>query len=133
MKKYTLANYLLEDDYTKTGGTSCEDETLLDFCEISGCMELFYKVDIKGINKALKECGIKPLDTKKLYNGWQISIEICENGESKIIVCSPLFKTEAQADKWYRALDFADSEFRTLDIFMLRYIDGSVEDTYMLG
>jgi hypothetical protein len=133
MKKCSLFSYVLEDDKTETGGTSCENETLLDFCQEAGRMDLLYQRNIKGINKALKECGIKPIDTKKLYNGWQISIEICDKGESKVVVCSPLFKTEAQADKWYRGLDFADSEFRNLDIFMLRYIDGSIEDTYLLG
>ena len=132
MKKYTLANYILEDDNTSTGGTAQQNETLLDFCETGECMDLFIKPDIKGL-KVLKECGIKPIDTKKLCNGWQVSIEICENGESKVIVCSPLFKTEAKADSWYRSLDFTECEFRNLDIFMLRYIDGSVEDTYMLG
>ena len=49
---------ILEDDDTPNGGISFENETLADFldeCDIS------YGATLEEVNKALKECGIKPV------------------------------------------------------------------------
>lgn len=136
MKKYTLFNYVLEDDSQEHGGVSYNGQTLYELAQECGERRFFDLINdgkIKEINKELKECGIMPIDKRKLYNGWQVSIEICENGENKVIVCSPLFKTEARADKWYRELDFTDCEFHNLDIIILHYKNGSIDDTYLIG
>lgn len=57
-----MAKIYLEDDNTETGGISFVNETLLDFCE-----ELHLEnKSVAEINKALKECGIKPIFVKEV-------------------------------------------------------------------
>ena len=54
-------NIILKDDETETGGVSFHGETLYDFmlsCDIP------LTADEDVINKALKECGIMPVDLK---------------------------------------------------------------------
>lgn len=51
-------NIELEDDNTETGGISHIGETLGEFLSET---ELFNRSDIRNINKALKECGIKEI------------------------------------------------------------------------
>ena len=56
-------NIILKDDETETGGISFRGETLYDFmlsCDIP------LTADEDVINKGLKECGIMPVDLKKL-------------------------------------------------------------------
>ena len=73
----------------------------------------------------------------KTLNGWQVSIEVffeCSDEENKNIVSSPLFNTEAEADAWYRALDFSFTNkayAEHLDIIMVHYVDNKIEDTYV--
>lgn len=134
MKKCSLFSYILEDDETETGGTSCENETLLDFCQEADLMGALMNGDIKTLNKGLVECGIKKIDRRRLFNGWQVAIDLThEKEENKNIVNSPLFRTEEKADKWYRSLDFSTCELSNLDIIMLHYKDGNIDDTYLLG
>lgn len=53
------AQILLEDDDTPTGGVAFQGETLEDFLEELDCQTFR---TIKDVNKALSECGIKPVN-----------------------------------------------------------------------
>lgn len=53
------AQILLEDDDTPTGGVTFQGETLEDFLEELDCQTFR---TIKDVNKALSECGIKPVN-----------------------------------------------------------------------
>lgn len=59
LTKSIYAQISLEDDDTSTGGTSFQEETLEDFLEeLTDCQAI---QTIKDVNKALAECGIKPI------------------------------------------------------------------------
>ena len=51
-------NIYLEDDATETGGISFIGETLDNFLDE---IEMPYDTSLEEINKALSECGIKPI------------------------------------------------------------------------
>lgn len=51
----------LEDDDTEFGGTSFAGERVIDFIQET---ELTPKDNVKKLNKALKQCGIKPIKSK---------------------------------------------------------------------
>ena len=51
-------DYILKDDETLNGGTSFNGETLRDFLD---SVEIEYATPMEEINKALVECGIKPI------------------------------------------------------------------------
>lgn len=51
-------DYILKDDETPYGGTSFNGETLRDFLD---SVEIEYATSMEEINKALVECGIKPI------------------------------------------------------------------------
>ena len=57
-KAKDFLDYILEDDETEFGGVAFVGETLKDFIEEVG---LSMDNDIKSINVALKQCGIKPI------------------------------------------------------------------------
>lgn len=60
LTKSIYAQISLEDDDTSTGGTSFQGETLEDFLEeLDYCQTIR---TIKDVNKALIECGIKPVN-----------------------------------------------------------------------
>ena len=61
-KAKDFLDYELQDDKTEFGGVAFVGETLKDFIEEVG---LSIDNDIKSINVALKECGIKPIDVVK--------------------------------------------------------------------
>lgn len=51
----------LTDDKSPTGGVAFEHETVKDFCQAEGMTP---DTKVKVLNKALKECGIKPIHFK---------------------------------------------------------------------
>ena len=53
-----VLDVVLEDDETPYGGTEFLGETVRDFI---GYTELIGMDSVQELNKALKECGIKPL------------------------------------------------------------------------
>lgn len=59
-----LLNYLLEDDETATGGVAFAGETLKDFLEEADLNE---DATLEEVNKALVECGIKPIPDKYVF------------------------------------------------------------------
>ena len=59
LTKSIYAQILLEDDETLTGGVAFQGETLEDFLEALDCQTI---QTIKDVNKALIECGIKPIN-----------------------------------------------------------------------
>lgn len=54
-------NDVLEDDGSETGGTSFEGETLENFISET-FSENAEPITMKAVNKALKECGIRPVE-----------------------------------------------------------------------
>lgn len=135
MKKTTLLSYVLEDDNTETGGTSKANETLYDFlCEL-GLLDKGYTIE--KINHLLKECGIKPINKRKLLNGWQVAVDLCYNDrENKNLFNSPVFKKEDTAYSWYQKLDFNTTQYKEIsdgiDFVMLHYTNGEIDDTYII-
>lgn len=60
LTKSIYAQIILEDDDTSTGGVAFQGETLEDFLEeLTDCQTI---QTIKDVNKALIECGIKPIN-----------------------------------------------------------------------
>lgn len=80
-------------------------------------------------------------EEKKGRNGWQIAIDLTgtdENGtpeENLEMIGSPLFKTEEEADTWYRTLEITENDLarinKGLDIIMIHWVNGEIEDTYV--
>ena len=69
MKKYTLENYVLEDDKTPYGGVSYDGQTLGELAEECGEQSFFNLIKhrkIRAINKELKCCGIMPIKRRYL-------------------------------------------------------------------
>ena len=137
MKKYALYEYVLEDDGQEHGGVSYNGQTLFDLareCSETFFFDLINNGKIKEINEELKCCGIEPIDRRRLLNGFQVAIDLThENEENRNLFNSPCFKTEEQADNWYRKLDFSGNEVKDLDIIMIHWKNGLIEDTYLLG
>lgn len=52
-----LLDYVLEDDYTETGGIAFMGETVRDFIEDSDPE----KMSLEELNRDLVACGIKPM------------------------------------------------------------------------
>lgn len=53
---------VLEDDETETGGTSFEGETLENFIS-EAFSENAEPITMKAVNRALKECGVKEIES----------------------------------------------------------------------
>lgn len=80
-------------------------------------------------------------EEERKRNGWQIAIDLTgadENGipeENLEMIGSPLFKTEEEADAWYRALEITENDLarinKGLDIIMIHWVNGEIADTYV--
>ena len=75
---------------------------------------------------------------KENKTGWQIAIDLTgEDQEENIpFIYSQVFKTEQQADNWYRKLEDVGSELyrynKGVDVIMIHWVNGSIEDTYLI-
>lgn len=58
ISKEKMKDIVLKDDASPYGGTAFNGETLYDFCESVDLLES----DLGEINKALRECGICPIN-----------------------------------------------------------------------
>ena len=72
-------------------------------------------------------------------NGWQVAIDLTgDDQESNLaILSSPIHSTEEEAYDWYKSLDFGCYELgdinKGLDIIMIHWVNGQMENTYLLN
>lgn len=82
----------------------------------------------------VEEC---PEPDKK--NGWQVAIDLTgDDQESNLaILSSPVYSTEGGARNWYDSLDFGCYELgdinKGLDVIMIHWVKGQMEETYLLN
>ena len=73
-----------------------------------------------------------------MKNGWQVCIDLTgdDQEENLAMIGSPIFKTEEEADTWYRGLEVDESEIhyigKGLDFIMVEWKNNEIVESYII-